>query len=219
MIGILGGSFDPIHFGHLRLALEVFEGLQLQQVRLIPSDTPPHRAPPVASAVQRIAMLKAALKDEPGLWVDEREITRGNHSYTIDTLISLRAELIDTPLCLILGMDAFLGLDTWRRWREIIELAHIVVAHRPGYDAQVADATPSAELAEFIAEHRIVDPQQLARRPAGAILHWPVTQLTISSSHIRSLIAAGKSPRYLLPDAVVNTIKSQGIYLNGSVPS
>lgn len=221
MIGILGGSFDPIHCGHLRLALEICEGLGLQQVRLIPSGVPPHRAPPVASALQRLEMLKAAIAAEPSLCVDEREIHRSGPSYTIDTLISLRAELGNTSLCLILGMDAFLGLDKWRRWREIIELTHIVVAHRPECDVQ-AGAAPknsriSAELAQFLHKHKINDVRQLADKPGGAILYWPVTQLSIASSHIRSLIAAGNSPRYLVPDAVADTIKSQDIYLNHEV--
>ncbi len=218
MIGILGGSFDPIHCGHLRLALEIYEGLKLQQVRLIPSGIPPHRALPLASATQRLDMLKAAILGEPGLCIADREIVRGNSSYTVDTLTSLRTELDNVPLCLILGMDAFLGINKWRRWQEIIELAHIIVAHRPGYDAQAGavstDAQPGTELAKLLATHCIPDPRQLAGKPAGTILYWPVTQLTISSSHIRSLIAAGKSPRYLVPDAVANTIKSQGIYLN-----
>ncbi|MEO5573025.1 MAG: nicotinate-nucleotide adenylyltransferase [Gammaproteobacteria bacterium] len=218
MIGILGGSFDPIHFGHLRLALEIYEGLQLQQLRLIPSGNPPHRAAPVATATQRLDMLRAALRNEPGLCVDEREIHRSGPSYTIDTLISLRAELDDASLCLILGMDAFVRFDKWRRWREIIQLAHIVVAQRPGFDvptgAPVENATLAKELAEVVAERRIVGAQQLADKPAGNILFWPVTQLSISSSQIRSMIAAGQSPRYLVPDAVINTIKSHGIYLN-----
>ncbi len=223
MIGILGGSFDPIHCGHLRIALELYEDLGLQQVRLIPSGLPPHRAPPVASPVQRLSMLKAALADVPGLCIDERELARGGPSYTIDTLTSLRAELGAVPLCLILGMDAFLRLNTWRRWHEIIKLAHIVVAHRPGYDAQTskngAGILPDAELASVIAECRIASPQELANKPAGCILYWPVTQLDISSAHIRALVAAGKSPRYLMPDAVADTIKSQGIYLNDKARS
>lgn len=218
MIGILGGSFDPIHIGHLRLALELYEDLGLQQVRLIPSGLPPHRAPPVASPTQRLYMLKAALIDAPGLYIDERELARSGPSYTIDTLTSLRAELGGVPLCLILGMDAFLSLNTWRRWREIITLAHIIVAQRPGYDARIskneARSLPGAELASLIAERRTTNPQELANKPAGCILYWPVTQLDISSAHIRALIAAGKSPRYLVPDAVAVTIKSQGIYSN-----
>jgi len=218
MIGILGGSFDPIHFGHLRLALELYEDLGLRQVRLIPSGLPPHRAPPFASPAQRLRMLKAALIDAPGLGIDERELARSGPSYTIDTLTSLRAELGGVPLCLILGMDAFLSLNTWRRWHEIITLAHIIVAQRPGYDARTskhdAGILPDAELASLIAECRITSPQELANKPAGCILYWPVTQLDISSAHIRALVAAGKSPRYLVPDEVADTIKSQGIYSN-----
>lgn len=207
MIGLLGGSFDPIHFGHLRPALELYEDLKLQEVRLIPSGLPPHRTPPLTSAEQRLAMVQAAITGVPGLCVDERELHRAGPSYTVDTLHSLRAELGQTPLCLIVGMDAFLGLDTWRRWRELIQLAHIVLAHRPGWAA-----SGTGEVAELLAERRVEEPQMLASHAAGHILCWPVTQLDISSSRIRTLLAEGKSARYLLPDDVLAIINAHGIY-------
>ncbi|MEW6354644.1 MAG: nicotinate-nucleotide adenylyltransferase [Pseudomonadota bacterium] len=206
MLGILGGSFDPVHHGHLRLAVELRQDLGLSEVRLVPSNLPPHRAPPLAAAQQRLDMLRVAVAGEPGLVVDECEIRRGGVSYTIDTLISLRAELGSRPLCLILGMDAFLGLHTWRRWRELITLAHLVVAHRPGWDAAAA----TGEIAVLLAAQRADGPHQLAAQAAGLILCRPLPQLDISSSRIRALLAQGKSARYLAPDATLDM--ARGIY-------
>ncbi|HLA75105.1 MAG TPA: nicotinate-nucleotide adenylyltransferase [Gammaproteobacteria bacterium] len=207
MIGILGGSFDPIHIGHLRLALELYQELGLQQVRLIPAGAPPHRGAPIASAQQRLAMVQVAIAGEAGLCADAREIERGGPSYTVDTLNSLRAELGDTPLGLIVGMDAFLGLPTWRRWRELFELAHIIVVHRPGSAVAV-----TGELADLFAERHTDKPQRLAEQAAGHILTWPVSQLDISSTHIRELLKTGKSIRYLVPDAVAIMIKASRLY-------
>ena len=208
MIGILGGSFDPIHCGHLRVALELQQDLGLSEMRLIPCGEPPHRAAPVASGVQRLAMLKAAIQGEPSLVADERELKRAGPSYTVDTLTSLRAEMSDdVPLCLVMGKDAFLGLHTWHRWRELVDLAHIVVAERPGCDKRAA-----GEVAKIYSERRVEAAELLRKRPAGCILPWPVTALDISSSRIRALRATGKSARYLVPDAVMEIIQSQRIY-------
>ena len=209
MIGILGGSFDPVHLGHLRPALELYQDLKLSEVRFIPSGLPPHRATPTASNEQRLAMIKAAIAGHDGFTLDERELRRTGPSYTIDTLISLRTELAETPICLIVGQDAFAKLDTWRRWRELITFAHIVIARRPGQEVVLAQ-----DLAALLAERRIEDPRKLAQQAAGYILNWPVTQLDISSSQIRDGVARGKSIRYLVPDAVEKIISSQGLYLN-----
>lgn len=210
MIGILGSSFDPIHVGHLRVALELKQDLNLTEVRFIPSGHPPHRAVSVASDAQRLAMIKAALTGQPGFTLDDRELRRSGPSYTIDTLVSLRAELgDDIPLCLILGQDAFAKLDTWRRWLELISFAHIVVVQRPGQHTRFSD-----ELTKLLVDKRITDPHLLTRQTAGCILNWPVTQLDIASSHIRASVAGGKSIQYLVPDAVEKMIRSEGIYLN-----
>ena len=132
-IGILGGTFDPIHLGHLRMAIELYDVLDLAKVHIIPCFQPVHRKQPVASPEQRLAMVKCAVQDEPALFADDREIRRKNPSYMIDTLLELRAEMPGTPLALMVGIDAFLGFTSWHRWREILEQAHIIVAHRPHY--------------------------------------------------------------------------------------
>ncbi|WP_127477933.1 nicotinate-nucleotide adenylyltransferase [Sulfurivermis fontis] len=207
-VGILGGTFDPVHFGHLRAALEMLEVLGLAEVRLLPCGQPPHREPPRASATERLAMLELALAGQPGLRVDRRELERSGPSYMVDTLASLRAELGTAPLCLLLGSDAFLGLPQWHRWRELPRLAHLVVLHRPGW---TLDAVP-APLAEMLAAQRISAAAELMRRPAGGILLQPVTPLDISATAIRAQIAAGRSPRYLLPDAVWDYIRRRNLY-------
>lgn len=208
MIGIFGGTFDPVHIGHLRPVLEVFQDLALDEVRLIPCHVPPHRAAPVASPMQRLAMLEAAIQGEPGLKVDDRELRRAGPSYTVDTLTSLRAELGDhMPLCLLLGMDAFTGLNTWHRWRDLITLAHIIVMHRPGL------LPPGqGEIAALLAERRTDNAAPLRAHPAGHILLKEVTQLDISATRIRTLVKEGKSARYLLPDGVLEMIKKERVY-------
>ncbi|CAK0754549.1 putative nicotinate-nucleotide adenylyltransferase [Gammaproteobacteria bacterium] len=207
-IGIQGGTFDPIHIGHLRTALELKEGLGLSEVRLIPARISPHRREPFASPQDRLDMLAAALPGNSGLVIDERELRRSGPSFTVDTLISLRAEVGETiPLCLLLGMDAFLGLHTWHKPRTILTLAHIVVAHRPGW------APPhSGLMADWLREYQGGGLAALTRQPAGIVLTYPVTALDISASTIRRLIAAGCSPRFLVPDAVCALIQQRSLY-------
>ena len=132
-IGIFGGTFDPIHLGHLRTGFELLQSLQLSELRWIPVGNPGHREPPLAAAALRLEMVRAAVAGQPGFVLDEREVRRSGASYTVDTLEELHAEHPARPLCLVLGMDAFLGLTAWRRWTDILELAHLVVAHRPGW--------------------------------------------------------------------------------------
>ena len=209
MIGIFGGTFDPVHFGHLRPALEVQQMLGLQQVRFIPSGHPPHREMPRASASQRLAMLRAAIDEQPGFVLDEREIRRQGPSYMVDTLLSLREELGETPLCLILGYDAFLNLPDWYRWEQLIELSHIVVTHRPGWLLTEYRANP--ELVDLLEQHQ-QSLSQLGRQRAGGVVFVPVTQLEISATSIRRQIRDGESIRYLLPDSVIEIIEKQHIY-------
>jgi len=212
VIGIFGGTFDPVHFGHLRPAVELFETLELDELRLIPAGLPPHRRAPRASSQQRLEMLRLAIVDQPGFVLDSREIERKGPSYMVDTLSGLRNELGEQcPLCLLLGMDAFLGLSSWHRWREIPHLAHLVVSHRPGWLPEHLDdhGGPLAELAD----HSLTsNPQELRQVPAGRIFMQPVTQLDISSTRIRALIRQGRTPRYLLPDAVWAYIQEQQLY-------
>ena len=207
-VGLFGGSFDPVHVGHLRTAWELLSGVSLGEVRFIPSCVPPHRASAVASGALRLQMLEAAIAGQPGFVVDDCELRREGPSYTVDTLTSLRVSQPQTPLVLILGMDAFLGLPTWHRWREIPDLAHIVVVQRPGWTQQF-----EGELEQLYADRQLHEAAALRAAPAGGILLRQVTQLEIASSSIRSLIAAGGDPRFLVPDSVRDLIQTNRIYL------
>lgn len=210
MIGILGGTFDPIHYGHLRPALEIQEALGLEAVRFIPSAEPPHRDKPQASAQQRLMLVREAIRDQPGFELDDRELRRSGPSYMVDTLQSLREELgSQTPLGLILGLDAFLGLESWSRWQSLFEQAHLLITHRPGWSLR--DLHAGSSLAGEI-ETRFTEPERLARQPAGKLSFQAVTQLDISASGIRQQLAEGRDIRYLLPDGVYELIKTQHIY-------
>jgi nicotinate-nucleotide adenylyltransferase len=215
MIGVFGGTFDPIHFGHLRSALEICEALDLKEIRFIPCRIPPHRNEPMADPRERLAMVRAAVAGQPGMVVDDREIKREGPSYMVDTLESLRSEFVSEPLCLILGMDAFMGLSTWHRWQDIIKLAHIVVIHRPGSSLKNSDSKQAADAMTLLKKHQVKDVKALPSHSAGYIYLQPITQLDISASKIRDLVAEGKNPRYLLPDVVLQMIKVQNIYNTG----
>ena len=206
-IGIFGGTFDPIHFGHLRTAFELLQALRLSEMRFMPAGNPPHRDVTVASAEQRLAMVQAATQGQPGFVVDDREIRREGLSYSVDTMRTLRADFPDRSLCLVVGMDAFLGLPKWHQWRELLELAHLVVAHRPGWRAP--SMGPLGELLVDRGTGRIGD---LHESRAGCIYIHAVTQLEISSTELRKMIAAGRDPRYLMPDAVRAIIEETGCY-------
>jgi len=207
-IGILGGTFDPIHYGHLRPALELLETLALPEVRFVPCRIPAHRDVPAITADQRLTLVQLATAEQAGFVVDDRELRREGPSYMVDTLTSLREDFgVATPLALIVGSDAFRELDTWRRWRELTGLAHIVVMQRPG-----AQEPFRPLLAEFIAPRVVSHVSALRQRPAGGILFQPVTQLSISATQIRALLARGQSPRYLLPETALAYIHQRGLY-------
>lgn len=206
-LGILGGTFDPIHLGHLRLALELRDSLNLSKVHIIPCFRPVHRKLPVASPEQRLAMVECAVEGEPALYADAREIRRQNPSYMIDTILELREEMPNTPLCLLLGIDAFLGFPSWNRWRDLIKECHLIVAHRPQYQLP-----KTGEVAELLKGHLKNDHTYIHEHMAGGILLMPITQLEISASEIRKQIAMGRNPRYLLPDRVYDYIKQFGTY-------
>jgi len=172
MICILGGTFDPVHFGHLRPAVDVQQALGIACVHLLPCRVPPHRAVPLATAEQRLELLQLAVADEPVLEIDERELHRDGPSYMVDTLESLRAEQGDQPVCLALGMDALLGLERWYRWQDIPALCHLVVMHRPG-----SPWPQQGALAERVNSARVTDVSALEKQPAGCVIGVPVTQM------------------------------------------
>ena len=210
-IGVFGGTFDPIHYGHLRSALELAERLSLSQVRFVPNADPPHRERPSAPAALRLRMVRVAIALEPGFVVDDRELQRAGPSYTVDTLASLRADFPEPPLCLLLGMDAFAWIARWSRWTELLELAHIVVAHRPGSGA------PNEGVAgELLRERRAASVAELHARLAGSVHVEPVTALDISSSALRRSIRAGGDPRFLVPEAVREIIMDTRCYAENS---
>ncbi len=208
MIGVLGGTFDPIHFGHLRPALEVLLALGLDELRFVPVGQAVHREPPHAAAAHRLAMVEAAVRGQPGFIADRRELDRPGRSYTFDTLTSLREEFGPRrPLCLLLGSDAFRGFLSWHRPLEILGLAHLVVMTRPG-----SETAGEAPLQNLQRERSAPHPRALRASPAGRIYFLEVTQLEISATAIRELVAAGQSPRFLLPDPVISVIAREGLY-------
>jgi nicotinate-nucleotide adenylyltransferase len=206
-IGIFGGTFDPIHYGHLRTVLELKAMLDLAAVHFVPCANPPHRAAPMSDGHLRLRMVQAAIRGEEGFVADAREIERTGPSYTVDTLVSFRAEFGARSLCLLLGMDAFLGSPTWHRWRELTTLAHIVVAHRPGWEAPT-----SGMLGDLLHERRTAAVADLAASPAGLVHVQPVTQLEISSTDLRDSLRAGRDPKFLVPDAVRQIILETECY-------
>ncbi len=212
-IGLLGGTFDPVHYGHLRAADDVRRTLGLAEVRLVPAGDPPHRAAPSASAEQRLAMLDLAVAEFPGLVVDPREIARDGKSYTVLTLEELRAEAPARPLVLIVGVDAFAGFPTWHRWREIFALSHVVVVTRPGSTIDDAIGGPLGD--EWVAR-ATTDPAQLERTPAGAIYVQPIQPQAIAATVIRRALAQGAAGvaevRGLLPAAVLAYIDRNQLY-------
>jgi nicotinate-nucleotide adenylyltransferase len=211
-IGIFGGTFDPIHYGHLRLAEEMLEQAGLQQIRIIPTGTPPHRDAPQVSAQHRSAMVRLAIADQPAFVLDDREVRRTKLCYTVDTLRELRAELGATqPLCLLMGGDAFLQLHTWHEWEQLFELAHLVVGYRPGFaiDERIHTALP--ELRRHYLQ-RLCTVEALSQQPAGGIVELAIPKLEISATLIRSRVAENRSIRYLLPNAVADYIHQHHLY-------
>ncbi|WP_409278598.1 nicotinate-nucleotide adenylyltransferase [Pseudomonas defluvii] len=206
-IGVLGGTFDPVHIGHLRSALEVAEVLGLDELRLMPNARPPHRDTPQVSALDRLAMVEQAVRDVPLLTVDARELSRDRPSYTIETLELMRAELAaEDQLFLLLGWDAFCGLPSWHRWDELLKHCHILVLQRPDADVEPPDA-----LRNLLAARSVSDPEALVG-PAGQIAFVWQTPLAVSATQIRQLLANGKSVRFLVPDAVLAYIEAHGLY-------
>jgi len=207
-LGLFGGTFDPIHNGHLRLAEEAREALALAGVCFIPAGNPPHRNAPRTPAGHRLEMVRRAIAGNPAFSCDDGEVRGTGRSYTVLTLERLRAAHGDRPLVLLLGADAFAGLATWHRWREITGLAHVAVATRAGH---ASDALPTA-LREALGDRIGDDPAALRAAPAGAIVRFDMTPLAISATEIRAMLGNGRSPRYLLPDSVVDYIAAHSLY-------
>jgi len=204
VIGIFGGTFDPIHYGHLRPAEEARDQLALAEVRFVPAGQSPLRSQPVASAAQRLAMVELAIRGIDRFRVDARELQREGPSYTFTTLESLRHELPTTPLCLLIGMDQFVGFERWHRWQEIPDLAHLAVLRRPG---AVLDGLPGW------AKPRVTDHvADLRRAPAGRLAFLAVHPQDISATHIREALARGDSVSGLLPEAVLAYIQTNHLY-------
>lgn len=207
-IGVFGGTFNPVHYGHLRSALELVERLDLARLHLMPCAVPPHRDVPLCSAEDRAAMVELAVAGESRLCCDSRELHRGGVSYTIDSLLELRGELDDEhSLCMVMGCDAVQKINTWHRWRELLDVAHIAVIARPGW--QFPD---QGEVAEWLAMHRTERVALLRERPAGALLVQQLRPLDISSTEIRALLGRGRSARYLLPEPVLDYIQDRQLY-------
>ena len=204
MLGILGGTFDPIHYGHLRPALEVQQLLGLDEIRLIPLRDPPHREQPISNPAQRLAMLQAAIDGQPGFSIDQRELERKEKSYTVHTLHSLRKEVGVTPLCLLIGTDVFEGFLNWHKPEEILQLAHLIVMQRP--------SEIESQAHQLMPERHVESAEDLRKTPAGCILFQTVTQLEISSTAIRDMVRSGYSPCFLLPDAVLEIIEKEQLY-------
>lgn len=204
----MGGTFDPIHNGHLRTALEIQQWLSIPQVSLIPSKQPVHRDAPGCTSEQRLAMVTAAVADEPALNVDPREVNSDQPSYSLLTLQGLREALGPSrPLCMVMGMDAYLSLSGWHRWEQFLDYAHLLVVARPGYQFQ-----PNETMRAFTEAHQVTDKARLLAQPAGHVMIHEMTPLAISATQVRQLITDGHSPRYLLPDPVWAYIQEHNLY-------
>ena len=211
LVGILGGTFNPIHFGHLRMAQELADTLHLEELRFIPSASPPHKSALEVSAEQRAEMVKLAIGDNPLFKCDDCELQRNGASYTIDTLISLQKELgEETALCLIMGSDAFIKLNTWHRWQALLNFCHIILVQRPNVLANQPKLT--TDLEQLLHVHYTENADDLANKNAGYI-HMPViTAQDISSTVIRAQLKQGKSLRYLMPVKVMQYINQHQLY-------
>lgn len=210
LIGILGGTFNPIHYGHLRMAQELADALSFDEVRFIPSANPPHKAMPEVSAKQRAEMVRIAIADNPLFKLDTRELARIGTSYSIDTLISLREELgASVALCLIMGSDAFVHLNTWARWQELLNYCHIILVQRPNSANQHKLAS---ELATLLAENYTENIADLSQKTTGYIHMQAITPQDISSTSIRACLKTKQSTRYLMTDKVLDYIKLNELY-------
>ena len=206
-IGLLGGTFDPVHIGHLRVAIECRERLGLDEVKLLPAATPPLKRSPAVGPEQRAAMVQLAIADVPGLTLDTRELGRHGRSYTVDTLVSLRAELGPvTPLVWIMGTDSLEQLDRWHRWRSLLDLVNIAVLQRPGWRGE-----SQGPVAEWLQKHQCHE-TRLSQQPSGGIALLQQPPLAVSSTAVRAALRERKNLQFLLPNSVIEYIADNDIY-------
>jgi len=207
-IGILGGTFDPIHFGHIRMGIELYQNLKLDEIKFIPSYIPVHKTTSTTAPHHRLEMVKLAIDKIKGLTVDDCEINRQGKSYSIDTLEDLKLKHGDTTLCLIIGIDAFLDFTSWHRYKDILKLANLIVVNRPGYKIP-----NEGEIADLLKDNT----NSPHEKSFGTITLCTTPNLEISATKIRKQIANNLNPRFLLPDSVLNYIKENDIYSSNVV--
>jgi nicotinate-nucleotide adenylyltransferase len=217
-IGILGGTFDPVHNGHLHLATTFLKELDLAELRFIPLNNPPHRPAPLASPEQRLQMLKLAVENHSLLKVDDCELQRDEVSYTIDTLKLLRKEIGDTPLCMLIGADNFKTLNSWHQWQSLLNYTHIVIANRPGSDEQRGNDRLDDEMQECMDSHMTRSVTDLHQQSSGCIMKLDIPMLDISSTQIRTFFQSGPQSSLksesLLPEKVLDFIQTHNLYKN-----
>ena len=210
-LGILGGTFDPIHTGHLQLAQAALASLHLSGVIWIPAGYPPHRHAPQAAPEHRLKLLKLALSDNAAFTVDPTEVQTPAPSYTVHTLERLRREHGPArPLVLLMGADAFTGLDRWHRWTDILNYSHLGIANRPGSSLAAQDLP--RPLHALLEQQGGADPAVLTSAPAGRIVSFPMTPCPISATAIRAALASGESVTDLLPPKVLDYIGLHSLY-------
>ncbi len=206
-IGFLGGTFDPIHFGHLRPALEISDALSLKQLFLMPNHIAPHKSASHCSAKQRSEMVKLGIANQPGIAIDTRELNRHKASYTIDTLKELKALYPTTPICFIMGMDSLVSFDSWHKWQEILNYCHLIISQRPQWHPHF-----NSTVQELVDRCKTTDKQDLHNLQCGKIYFQDTSQLDISSTEIRRLLKDKSSIDYLVPEAVSDYIKKHQLY-------
>ena len=214
LVGIFGGTFDPIHYGHLRVAEEIVETVGLQKMYFVPAGMPRLRYSPVASSQHRVEIVRLAIQKNPDFVLDEREINRGGVSYSIDTVREFKQEFgEEIRLCFVLGADAFINLPEWNNWKELFNLCHFIVSTRPGYTLTLIKELLSKELREECSQRWVSNTESLKKNASGLIFIASTTMLDISATSIRAHIAVGRSVRHLVPSVTVNYISENKLYL------
>lgn len=205
---LFGGTFDPIHFGHLRTALELQEVLNVPQINLVPTGEPVHKSSTGASAAQRFEMVRLAVESDAALLADDCELVSDEPCYTINTLMKKRAEVgEDLPIVLVMGMDSLLGIKSWSQWQQLTDYSHLLIVARPGYEPEF-----DSELHCFIDQHKVEDLNLLNSLPSGHLVMHQLTPMNVSATQVRKIIKQGSNPRFLIPDSVWNFIKHERLY-------